>query len=87
MTSAGLPLAFALAYGAGRLVGNRDGLVAFAASLGLQVLVLVKDSAAGLEIIPFTAVIAAAFYGVGYMLRQRSAREQEVTESPVGSYV
>ncbi len=84
---AGLPLAFALAYGAGRLVGRRDGLVAFAASLGLQVLVLMKDSAAGLEIIPFTAVIAAAFWGVGYVLRQRSVREQAVTESPVGSYV
>src|SRR5690349_19088173 len=47
---AGLPLAFALAYAAGRLCGRRDGLVAFAATLGLQVLVLVQDSAAGLEI-------------------------------------
>ncbi len=84
---AGLPLAFALAYGAGRLVGRRDGLVAFVASLGLQVLVLVKDSAAGLEILPFTAVIAAAFWGVGYVLQQRSTREQSVPESPVGSYV
>ena len=85
---AGLPLAFALAYGVGRLtVGRRDSFVAFAATLGLQVLVLVKDSAAGLEIIPFTAVIAAAFWGVGYVLQQRSTRQQAVAESPVGSYV
>jgi hypothetical protein len=84
---AGLPLAFALAYAAGRLCGRRDGLVAFAATLGLQVLVLVKDSAAGLDIIPFTAVIAAACWGVGYVLQQRSTREPAVAESPMGSYV
>ena len=85
---AGLPLSFALAYGVGRLaVGRRDNLVAFGAVLGLQVLVLVRDSAAGFEIIPVTAVIAAAFWGVGYALQQRSTRKQAVAESPVGSYV
>jgi hypothetical protein len=85
---AGLPLAFALAYAAGRLCGRREGLVAFAATLGLQVLVLVQDSAAGLGIVPFTAVIGAAFWGVGYVLRDRSERRVEPgADSPVGSYV
>ena len=84
---AGLPLAFALAYAAGRLCERRDGLVAFAATLGLQVLVLVEDSAAGLEILPFTAVLAAAFWGAGFMLRHREDRRQAESEPPVGSYV
>ena len=69
---AGLPLAFAMAYGAGRLLRGRDGWIGLAMSLGLQVLVLVKDSAAGLDIIPVTAVIAVACWGAGMFLQRRS---------------
>ncbi|MGI8678459.1 MAG: hypothetical protein ACR2LX_07215 [Jatrophihabitans sp.] len=70
---AGLPLAFALAYAAGRLmIDRRQSYSALAAVIGIQFLVLVHDSAAGLGVIPFTAVISAAFWGVGVYLRKRS---------------
>ena len=52
---AGLPLAFALAYSAGRLISGRASWLGLAAATGIQFLVLVRDSAAGLEIIPVTA--------------------------------
>ena len=70
---AGLPLAFALAYSVGRLMTDRRqsywGLVAV---VGIQFLVLVRDSAAGLGIIAFTAVISAAFWGAGLYLQKRA---------------
>jgi hypothetical protein len=70
---AGLPLAFALAYAAGRLLTDRrQSYYALAAVVGIQFLVLVRDSAAGLGIIPFTAVISAAFWGVGLYVAKRS---------------
>jgi hypothetical protein len=69
----GLPLSFALAYGAGRLLGKRDAWIGLAGVAGIQFLVLVKDSAAGLDIIWATVIIAAAFWGVGQWLRTRSA--------------
>jgi hypothetical protein len=72
---AGLPLAFALAYAVGRLMTDRtQSYAAIAAVIGLQFLVLVRDSAAGLGIIPFTAVISVAFWGAGLYLRKRSQR-------------
>lgn len=71
---AGLPLSFAMAYGAGRLLKGRDTWIGLAMTVGLQVLVLLKDSAAGLEIIPATAVIAAASWGAGMFLQRRSER-------------
>ncbi len=70
---AGLPLAFALAYAVGRLmVDRKQSYAGLAAVVGLQFLVLVVDSAAGLGIIPFTAVISAAFWGAGLYLQKRS---------------
>jgi len=85
---AGLPLAFALAYAAGRLSERREGLVALAATVGLQGLVLVQDSAAGLEILPVTAVIGIACWGVGYLLRQRSERRPQAdVDTAVDTYV
>ena len=72
---AGLPLAFALAYSVGRLMTDRkQSYAALAAVIGIQFLVLVQDSAAGLEIIPFTAAISAVFWGVGLYVQQRSQR-------------
>jgi hypothetical protein len=70
---AGLPLSFALAYSAGRLLSRRDALLGLAGVVGIQFLVLVKDSAAGLDIIWATAIIAAAVWGVGQWLHGRSA--------------
>lgn len=72
---AGLPLAFALAYAAGRLMTDRkQSYGALAAVIGIQFLVLIRDSAAGLGIIPFTAVMSVAFWGVGLYLQKRSHR-------------
>jgi hypothetical protein len=70
----GLPLAFALAYGVGRLMAGRASWLGLAAVTGIQFLVLVRDSAAGLEIIPVTALIGAAAFGVGVWLRRRADR-------------
>jgi hypothetical protein len=68
---AGLPLAFALAYGVGRLAPRWQSWVGLLATLVVQVLVLVEDSAAGLQIVPVTALIGVAAWGVGVWLRQR----------------
>lgn len=76
---AGLPLAFALAYGVGRLMAGRASWLGLAAVTGIQFLVLVRDTAAGLEIIPVTAVLGAAAWGVGVWLRQRAARSASVS--------
>jgi hypothetical protein len=75
----GLPLAFALAYGVGRLMGGRASWLGLAAVTGIQFLVLVRDSAAGLEIIPVTALIGAAAWGVGVWLRRRADRSASVS--------
>lgn len=70
---AGLPLAFALAYSVGRLMTDRlQSYAGLAAVFGIQVLVLFHDSAAGLGISPFTAVISAAFWGAGLYVQKRS---------------
>lgn len=72
---AGLPLAFALAYSVGRLMTDRtQSYGGLAAVIGIQVLVLYQDSAAGLDIIPFTAIISAVFWGVGLSVQKRSQR-------------
>ncbi len=70
---AGLPLSFALAYAVGRLmIDRKQSYAGLAAIVGIQVLVLVRDSAAGLGIIAFTAVIAAAVWGVGLFVQARA---------------
>ena len=76
---AGLPLAFVLAYGVGRLTAGRTSWLGLAAVTGIQFLVLVRDSAAGLEIIPVTALIGAAAWGVGVWLRRRAVRSGDVS--------
>jgi hypothetical protein len=82
---AGLPLAFALAYAAGRLSDRRESVIGLVATFVIQALVLVRDSAAGLEIIPVTAAIGAAAWGIGIWLRRRAATG--AATSPVESYV
>ena len=69
---AGLPLAFALAYGVGRLAPRWQSWVGLVATLVVQVLVLVQDSAAGLSILPVTALIGVAAWGVGMWVRHRA---------------
>jgi hypothetical protein len=84
---AGLPLSLALAYAAGRLADRWRGVVGLIAVIGIQFLVLVKDSAAGLGIIPVTAAIAAATWGIGLWVRRRvTAGATVAQEDRVGSY-
>jgi hypothetical protein len=84
---AGLPLAFALAYAAGRLSTGRRSLVALLATMVVQVLVLVQDSAAGSDVLPATAAIGVGAWGVGVWLRRRSdAREGAEATGTVASY-
>lgn len=81
---AGLPLAFALAYSVGRLMTDRaQSLGALVAVAGIQFLVLVRDSAAGLGALPFTAAISVAFWGAGLYVQKRSARITAEAPSPV----
>lgn len=70
---AGLPLSFALAYAAGKLAKGRLSVLCLVATVAVQAIVLVKDSAAGLEILPFTALFAAVAWGIGAGLRRRTA--------------
>jgi hypothetical protein len=85
---AGLPLSFALAYSAGRLIADRrQAAGGLAAVIGIQLLVLVRDSAAGWEILPFTAVIAAVIWGVGLYVQQRSDRSGTPSDAaPVATF-
>jgi hypothetical protein len=85
---AGLPLAFALAYAVGRLMADRkQSYWGLGAVIAIQFLVLVRDSAAGLGIIPFTAVISAAFWGVGLYVQKRSPGKVAVANAaPVETF-
>jgi hypothetical protein len=85
---AGLPLAFALAYSVGRLVTDRkQSYGALVAVIGIQFLVLVRDSVAGLGVLPFTAVISAAFWGAGLYLQKRTHRTAAaVAAAPVETF-
>lgn len=81
---AGLPVAFALAYAVGRLITDRrQSYAAMAAVIGIQFLVLIRDSAAGLGLLPFTALISLAFWGVGLYLLKRS--QLTLTARPAAS--
>jgi hypothetical protein len=78
---AGLPLAFALAYGVGRLSTGWRSAAGLVLALGIQVLVLVEDSAAGSGILPFTAAIGAAAWAVGTWVQRRVRREVPVGDA------
>jgi hypothetical protein len=84
---AGLPLAFALAYAAGRLDTGRRAVAGLVATLAIQALVLVRDSAAGLGILPVTALLGVAAWGIGTWVRRRSAAGTTADAPvPAGSY-
>jgi hypothetical protein len=73
----GLPLAFALAYGVGRLTRGAWSWGGLVATLAIQVLVLVRDSAAGLDIIPVTAAAGVVCWGIGALLARRALQPVE----------
>ena len=81
---AGLPLAIVLAYSAGKLVGDRtQSVIALLLTIGVQVLVLVQDSAAGLGVLPFTAVFGAVAWGIGLFVRNQAAKRVTAAAEPV----
>ena len=79
----GLPLSFVLAYSVGRLADRRETYAGIAVVLVGQVLTLVRDSAAGISILPVTGLIALAAWGVGAYVRQQAGRrvDEPVTAS------
>lgn len=74
---AALPLSFVLAYSVGKLADRRESYAGIAVVIVGQVLSLVKDSAVGLEILPVTAAIALAAWGVGIYVRQQTAKRAD----------
>ncbi len=83
---AGLPLAIVLAYSAGKLISDRtQSIVAMVLTIGVQYLVLVKDSAAGLGILPVTALAGAAAWGIGWYVRSRTSTAPTETPVPVAA--
>lgn len=76
----GLPLTFALAYGAGRLVAGRASWAALGLTILVNVLVLVRDTAAGLGVLPVTAGICLVAWGVGQWLQRRVGRAATTAE-------
>ncbi|MEO6511032.1 MAG: hypothetical protein ABIO16_08590 [Nocardioides sp.] len=69
----GLPLALVLAYSAGRFVTDRvQSALTMALTIGVQVLVLVRDSAAGLDILPISAALGVIAWGIGWFVQSRT---------------
>ena len=76
---AGLPLVFVLAFLCGlAAVGQAERLAALGLTLVLSALVLVWDTAAGPELLPVVALIAAGLYGIGRVVAHRGALGQEL---------
>jgi hypothetical protein len=85
---AALPLSFVLAYSVGKLAEKREGYAGIAVVIVGQFLALVKDSAVGLEILPVTAAIALAAWGVGIFVRQQTAKraDRAAVKTPAGAH-
>ena len=82
---AGLPLAVALSYAAGRFVTDRtQSGVVMVLTLGVQALVLVRDSAAGLGVLPVTAVIGIGAWAIGMYVTTRTSKN---VAAPAGDAV
>jgi hypothetical protein len=81
---AGLPLAIVLAYSAGKLMSDRtQSVVAMVLTIGVQCVVLVKDSAAGLGALPLTGAIGVVAWGIGLYVRSRTEHRVPATTDAV----
>lgn len=74
----GLPLAFAFAFLIGLGGDRRKSLAGVALTVGLVVAVLVRDTAAGFEALPAAVVIVLVMWGIGQVVRNRSALGDEL---------
>ena len=70
---AGLPTVFVVSYLVGHRYERRQGLPALALAAVYSALVLAWDTAAGPEILPVVLLIQAVLWGVGQVVRSRSA--------------
>jgi signal transduction histidine kinase len=78
---AGLPLAFVLAYLAGLVEGaRRRRLVALAGVGVLSTLVLVRDTAAGVGILPVALALCAGLFGIARIVAHRSAMARDLRQ-------
>jgi threonine/homoserine efflux transporter RhtA len=69
------------------MTDRRQSYLALLAVIGIEFLVLVRDSVAGLDVLPVTAVIAAAFWGAGLYLQKRSDRGvATAADAPVDTF-
>ncbi|NIZ90187.1 hypothetical protein [Kineococcus rubinsiae] len=78
---AGLPLAFTLAFLAGAAGGRRRGVVPLGLTALLAAVVLVRDTAAGPELLPVVLVVLAALWGTGLVARSRSELAAQLRRS------
>jgi signal transduction histidine kinase len=84
---AALPVTFVFAFLAGLAYTGRKAGLALGLTLLFATLVLVRDSAAGIGILPVVVIVSALLFGAGHAVRQRSAmaaelsrRNQELTQ-------
>jgi hypothetical protein len=68
-----LPLSIAMAYAVARFAGSRQNhLIGLVGILALQIVTLMKDaSTGGLGALTLSVPLAAAFYGVGFVVQRR----------------
>ena len=77
---AGLPLAFVLAYAVGRFTSGVSLALGTVLMVALQALVLVRDSAAGMEILPVTAAIGLVCLATGWAVAKRAVDRGEIRD-------
>jgi hypothetical protein len=72
-----LPLSVAMAYGVARFGGSRQNqVIGLVGILALQIVTLMKDSSTGgLGALAISAPAAAIFYGFGYFVQARAAKQ------------
>jgi 4-amino-4-deoxy-L-arabinose transferase-like glycosyltransferase len=85
---AGLPLSFVLAYSVGKLADRRETYAGIVVVIVGQFLTLVEDSAVGLSILPVTAAIALAAWGIGLYVRSETAKraDRAAGHTPAGAH-
>jgi hypothetical protein len=76
----GLPLSFSLAFLSGLVDRSRVRLIAIAGSGVLTALVLVRDTAAGVELLPVALLLCGVLFGIGRVVAHRSAMARDLRQ-------
>lgn len=77
---AGLPLSFALSFLSGLADRSRVRVTAIVGSGLLTALVLVRDTAAGVDLLPVALVLCGVLFGIGRVLAHRSAMARDLRQ-------